>query len=89
MRDLDDRRDLYEDFLDWLAEEIQPTEEIQMDRYYDYKGRFLKDVDCITDEEYEEFMEKVKEHELVVITKKCWEKCKEKIKEEVRKDDDF
>ena len=67
-------RDLYEEYLDWLAEEIQ-------DEYYGFKERFLEleGNDC-TDDELEEFMEKLEKHNLVVITDLGWEKCKENIK---------
>ena len=64
-------RGLYEEYLDWLAEEIQ-------DEYYAFKERFLElEENNCTDDELEEFMEKLEKHDLVVITKLCWERCKE------------
>ena len=65
-------RDLYEEYLDWLAEEIQ-------DEYYYFKARFLLENDY-TENEFNEFMGKSEKHNLIVITEECWEKCKENIK---------
>ena len=67
-------RDLYEEYLDWLAEEIQ-------DGYYLFEDRFLElEGNDWTYDELEEFMEKLKKHNLIIITEECWEKCKENIK---------
>ena len=63
-------RNLYEEYLNWLAEEIQ-------DEHYCFKARFLLENDY-TESEFNDFMEKSEKHHLVIITEGCWEKCKEK-----------
>ena len=66
-------KDLYEEYLNWLAKELNNTSK--------FEEKFLEIVDC-TDDEYYEFLKQVCEHDLVVITKLCWERCKEGAKYE-------
>lgn len=65
-------RDLYEEYLNWLAELLNRSYE------YDFEGRFIDQAE-FTEAEYEEFMELLEKHKLVVITELGWNKCKEKI----------
>jgi len=65
-------RDLYEEFLNWLAKELNTNYE------YDFAGRFLDDIEY-TDDEYYDFMQQFGKYDLVVITDIGWEKCKENI----------
>jgi len=65
-------KDLYEEYLNWLAELLNSSYE------YDFEGRFIDQAE-FTEAEYEEFMELLEKHKLVVITELGWNKCKEKI----------
>ena len=62
-------RDLYEEYLNWLVAKINISSE--------FREEFLEDLTKYTDNELEEFMEKLEKHDLVVITELCWDKCKE------------
>ena len=63
-------KDLFEEYLNWLEKELNTNYN------YDFVGRFLDDAEY-TEDEYYDFMQQMGEHDLVVITKKCWDKCKE------------
>ena len=66
-------KDLFEEYLNWLAKELNTN--------YDFAGRFLE-VAEFTEAEYYDFMQQMGEHDLVVITKLGWERCKEVAKYE-------
>ena len=68
-------KDLFEEYLNWLAKELNTNYD------YDFVGRFLDDTEY-TEDEYYDFLKQMGEHDLVVITKLCWDKCKEGVKYE-------
>jgi len=66
-------KDLYEEYLNWIATKLNTTIE--------FEEEFLNIAEY-TDAEYYDFMQQIGEHDLIIITKKCWERCKEGAKYE-------
>ena len=66
-------KDLYEEYLNWIATKLNTTSK--------FEEEFLNIAEY-TDAEYYDFMQQIGEHDLIIITKKCWDKCKEAAKYE-------